>query len=515
MKLFSAALALSSIMFAAVSGQEDGNEACDEGRDPDLVTKLSFYNSNVTKNELHLQGGELRYANVGTFENTNLDIVVTVIDDELDTDADYTDIAGVWASRNKGTADDLNGRWEDSAFARINLQTVKGKPKSGEGNFRFCIVEHNTDNEVALDEFTWTVYDTDERGKDFLNTPGHKQNKGVSIKEKMLFDLTQAKQYDLGDPTEIVLDCEDGIPPIPPATDCGTRRTVFKSTKPGRESDNPKDPDNLTPIQKKRSIAFTFENRACWEFTYDHYCPVEQPGYEGPFKGGFCNGKYTGGNFLFAGDSAELRKEGKCYTPSPVPATPEPTREPTPAPVPDTKTEPPVTRQPVQTTESPVTAPTLPPAPCPEDVTIVKTTGVTPLDLDNFIRILEQSTDTVTVRLFNSWKIDLGSIFYNYQKGDYDEKCYEVKNVGIMQDFVDVTIHCYHLKSFATLDICVQDDTLLDGDNASIPQCCNAVDDTTPVACYKVAIACDSVCAEDVQRQRVLRGVSRGVSPLN
>jgi len=499
MKLFSAALALSSTFFAAVSGQEDGIEPCDGVQDPDLVTKLNFYDSTVVTNTLHEIGGELRYANVGIFEdNTSLDIVVTVIDDEIyngaDDGADYTDIAGVWASRNKGTADELNGRWEDSSFARINLQTVKDKPKSGEGNFRFCIVEHNkpnsVENRVELEEFTWTVYDLDERGKT--------NDSGIAIREKMLFDVRQASKYNLGVPTEIEVECEDGSV----LTDCGNQRTVFKSTVSGKEKDNPTDPNALTAKQRKRAIAFTFKDRACWDFTYDHWCPADQPDWadQPDYDENFsqCRG-YTGGNFLFAGDSEELRTKGKCVTPSPV------TVPPTPAPIPVTKTEPPVAR-----TEPPTAAPTLPPASCPEDVTIVKTDGVTPIDLDNFIQIIEQPDDaeTVKVRLYNSWKTNLGSIFYNYQKDDFDEKCYEVKNVGVTGSFADITIHCYHTKTFATLDICVQDDTLMEGDNATIPPCCNPEFDNIPVACYKVVIECDTVCAEDVQRQRALRGVS-------
>merc|ERR1711971_1273424 len=60
----------------------------------------------------------------------------------------------------------------------------------------------------------------------------------------------------------------------------------------------------------------------CWTFTYDHYCPSEQI-YEGG-DGSACK-SYTGGNFLFSGDSEEIHTEGECI----VPPTPLPTDPPT------------------------------------------------------------------------------------------------------------------------------------------------------------------------------------------
>lgn len=445
MKFFTAALALSSTLFAPVSGQEK----CEGYQAADVVTMIDLFQSVVVTNTLHEKDGEIRYNNVGTYNNNVLDLVVTI------TSGDYTDIEQVWIDKKKGTPDELNGRQEGSKFGNINLQTTEGNPKSGEGNFRFCFVNEGENDAVTLDEFSWTIYDTDERSS--------------GIKEKMIMDLSQAELYQLVDNSEIVVQCEDGSTPP-----CQNSRTVFESTVAGKLSDNPSDPNDLTDLQKKRSVSFTFQDTSCWEFTYDHFCPKDQPEWEGTPG---C-GKYTGGNFLFSGSSKEIRVEGKCETTPPV------------------------------TSETP--APTMAPPACPEDVRLLKINGVTDIDLGVAVRVVSQDTSTVTVRLTNSLPVSVDSIFYNYQENPFNEKCYEKENVGSGETYEDITIQCLESKPYADFEICIADNggALVDDDNAEISKCCeHDLPPNTPAVCYKILVECQTSCAETVGR-RALRGVA-------
>eukprot|EP00535_Pseudo-nitzschia_heimii_P013293 CAMPEP_0197196326 /NCGR_PEP_ID=MMETSP1423-20130617/32297_1 /TAXON_ID=476441 /ORGANISM="Pseudo-nitzschia heimii, Strain UNC1101" /LENGTH=626 /DNA_ID=CAMNT_0042650119 /DNA_START=12 /DNA_END=1892 /DNA_ORIENTATION=- len=330
MKFVSAALALAMIAPA------NAGDPCDGEQLPDIVTNLDLYESNVVTNTLHLDGGELRYDNVGTFQNQRLDLRVTI------TGGDYTDIEQVWIDRKKGPSkigdpDELNGKKSDSMFGNINLQTVKDKPKSGEGQFRFCWVLEGTDEPVEVEAFSWTIYDADERGS----------NNGIGIKEKMLMDVSQASYYQLDGNTEIITSCEDGSTPP-----CASGDTVFTSSTSGTGPDNPTDPNSLTAEQRRRSIAFTFRNTSCWDFIYDHYCPADQTDWEG--SQGDC-AYYTGGNFLFSGGSDDIIETGECITQAPVPAPPtEAPVEPTEAPVEPTEAPVEPTEAPVEPTEAPV-----------------------------------------------------------------------------------------------------------------------------------------------------------------
>jgi len=295
------------VSIAALSVPVHGNDhdhECPGLKTPDLVTRLEFFDATVVTNTLHLEGGELRYNNVGTFENDVIDLRVTV------TSGDYTDILTRWNEKGV-TPDEQNGKVAGSKFGNINLQTIEGKPKSGEGNFRMCFVKQGTNQRVTLEQFSWSVYDLDDRRHD--------------NREKLIINAFQAQFFQLwpnDHDSQVDVDCEDGSS-LP--CDAGVR-TVFKSTTPGSASDNPGDPNQLGALAKKRSVVFTFFDKDCWDFTYDHYCPVEQPDYTGSATR--CT-KYQGGNFLFAGDSDEILTEGECITPAPVPVTPSPTWSPT------------------------------------------------------------------------------------------------------------------------------------------------------------------------------------------
>ena len=78
------------------------------------VTSLDFSTSIVKTNTLHLEGGELRYEDIGVVRDRAVSLVVTVAS------GDYTDIADVWAERNRDV-ELMNGK--NGNFANINLQT--------------------------------------------------------------------------------------------------------------------------------------------------------------------------------------------------------------------------------------------------------------------------------------------------------------------------------------------------------------------------------------------------------
>merc|ERR1711865_110121 len=91
-------------------------------------------------------------------------------------------------------------------------------------------------------------------------------------------------------------------------------RTVFHSSTQGVGADNPKDKDNMTEQQRRRSVQFFFKNKSCFTFTYSHYCPSDEAGSSKKCVW------YGGGNMLFAGSAKQLIEEGECITQSPTDA---------------------------------------------------------------------------------------------------------------------------------------------------------------------------------------------------
>lgn len=462
------------------------------------VTKIDLFHSNVTNNTLHLSDGELRYENVGIVRDRPVDLVVTVAS------GDYTDILDVWENRNKDVSK-MNGRKPGSQFGNINLQTVRDKPQSGEGSFKFCFHDKETNELTKVDTFHWTVFDLDERGNDNnLN--------GIGQKEKFIMDIAQVGAYQLWpneSESEVKLSCEDGteIPCVQGV------RTVFHSSTAGTGQDNPTDPNHMTPLQKSRSITFTFQDTDCWTFTYDHYCPVDQdhekifpmgydPRYNKPknnnnnnYDTTHCRG-YTGGNFLFSGDAEEIIKEGECVTPPP-------------------------TKAPL-----PTEAPTLSPIKCVNDVIVKKTVGETefPSIPTKPVTIVGKNDDqnTVTVALSQYWtgkESSIGHLFASYKETMWEEKCLETKNIiGDGAIFDTITIQCNIMSPMAHLEICIADDLsnniLLTKDDADIPKCCHP--DIPPdygTVCYTLEISCNSECikeeSEDRRGRHLLRGRNR------
>ena len=167
---------------------------------------------------------------------------------------------------------------------------------------------------------------------------------------------------------------------------------------------------------------------------------------------------------------------------------------------------------------------------------------MTGVDLAHAVRILEQNTGTVTVRLTNAWTpwsssssgTADNSIFYSYQHSVFDEKCYQKDAVRGGEDYDDITIRCLSHTPIAKLGICVADhsndrnnnnnddggtdtEPFLDrdgGDTARPPRCCHAdLPDGTPTVCYTVLVRCETSCrpGEDGEdpgdhRSSLLRG---------
>jgi hypothetical protein len=477
------------------------------------ITKLDFFNSEVTTNTLHLPDGELRYENVGVVRDQPVDLVVTV------TGGEYTDILDVWVEREKDV-ESMNGLGEDSQFGNINLQTVENKPHSGEGNFKFCFHDHETNELTKVDTFRWSVFDLDERNSD-------KEKDGIGLKEKMIMDTAQARLYQLWpnpEESEVQMICEDGS-----AIPCSQGvRTVFHSSTEGVVQDNPTDPNDMTDQQKRRSITFTFKDTDCFEFTYDHYCPVEQNhdkvfplGYEPedniPNKSNdpnydktHCRG-YSGGNFLFSGDADEIIEEGECITPPPTSA-PEPTASPifieeanTPPPDPeDDDDDDNVGRE------------------CIDDIIIVEIKGVTeyPLSPKKPVIIVDaDGRNSVKVDLSQSWtgeESSIGHIFASYKESRFDQVCIETEDpIGGGQIFDEIEIQCNIMSPRAFLEICVADElsngVLSAGDKATIPECCHPeIPPDHGTVCYILEINCNIECIEESESRRRDRRLLRG-----
>jgi len=392
-----------------------------------------------------------------------------------------------------------NGLSEYGDFGVINLQTTKNNPKSGRGDFKFCVVASGTDTKIVLDRFDFSFYDLDER----------KEQQGEGINEKLIIDTSQVASYVLSPDTEITLSCEDASDPdiidIPINTDntCPNGyKTVFSSSTMGTGKDNPDKIANLNATQINRSVLFTFMDTSCFTFIYDHYCEIDDVNY----KGNQNECKYSGGNLLFAGNSTKL-----CHS---VP-TDSPVVAPTESPVVDNKTDSPTVPPPPETDE-----PT--PAPistvCEDDVSLFSIIGATTVDIIDAVKIISYNSLTVEVGLYNAWTPGsdppntIGHIFYNYRESVFSEKCYEIQNVDPDDRYAAITIQCSSsLTPFAELEICVADPNgALDPieDNAEIPECCQStVASNTPTVCYTIVIHCERTCDESESTAiRSLRG---------
>ena len=294
-------------------------------------------------------------SDVGTYKDEVLDLIVTVFN------GTYTNITNMWADRNQmhneNKGPHKNGYRGNSHFGNINLQYHYGVPNSGEGQFEFSIVRTGTEIPVVLESFGFAIWDLDERGKD--EGTNNNDPDRPSVKEKLSFNTADAYNYSVfpnfadswvkpicenGD----TVNCTDlpfcsGV--HPGHLSCGNdTRTVFRSSHSGGTKDNPVDPNDLDYPNdqiRKQAVFFLFENTSTFRFTYAVYCAIDDehltPGaYQGPYQdpADECKASnqypYSGGNFLFSGESEALYYKQGCPTnaPTPVP-TPAPTPYPT------------------------------------------------------------------------------------------------------------------------------------------------------------------------------------------
>ena len=133
------------------------------------------------------------------------------------------------------------------------------------------------------------------------------------------------------------------------------------------------------------------------------------------------------------------------------------------------------------------------------------------MELGDAVRILDQNTTTVKVRLYQAWTShdEVDNIFYTYRESAFKETCHEAEDVSGSTHYQDITIRCYEQQPVALLGICVADNdgALVPGqDNAQIPQCCHStLPASVPVVCYKIIVRCDSLCVEATERRALRR----------
>jgi hypothetical protein len=189
---------------------------------------------------------------VGVFKNQHLDLVVSNIQE---------DHWGYWPTATAGP-------WMGS-FIYFNFDNFE-PPQPAE--FKMCIVAQNTTDEVVLDNFSWGMY---EGG---YGTRPTKYHKGEGLRGKLLMDVGQVGSYNLWpnkDDSNVVLTCEDGSSvPCPAGV-----KTSFWSGNGVIEEGDQSPTFKMTDAQKQRSVIFDFHKTSCWNFTFEQYCPVEDPGY--------------------------------------------------------------------------------------------------------------------------------------------------------------------------------------------------------------------------------------------
>ncbi len=390
--------------------------------------------------------------------------------DEMNTVWPYSNIEEVWIDRKRPVPNN-NGLY--GSFGQINLQTVRDHPKSGEGNFKFCLKSHTTGELVTLPSFRFSIYDLDKRGN------------GKSIEEKLIVDMNKPGYKSVSvfpnvKNSQAKISCEDPFESFP----CATSRTVFRSSQRGTQKDNPSDPDHMTNKQLKRSVSIAFEDTGCFELAYDHFCPYEQEDYTGTASP--CE-VYGGGNFLFAGYSEAISTESTCI---PLPTN---TDSPTAAPTEGVERGPRVDEG------------------CPEDVKLIKTFGETRMDVSGAVQIVEQNKETVTVKLTNTWadsSSDIDQIFYQYYEDDMSRHCHNNSTVRGGETYNEITIQCASSSPFAMLKVCVSDDeAIMPGDDAAIPKCCKQ-ETSAQTVCYELSINCETECVAADERVRSLRGMA-------
>ena len=473
---------------------------------------------------------------MGLVDNVKIDLVIT----DASPNQTYPEIVDAWIYNDKPVPNNNGLNCDDNDlncfFGQINLQTQKDKPLSGNGLFKFTFVRTGTNEKMEVMHVDFTFFDLDNR---------------QGIQEDLVIDLSQALYYKLSSSTEIDVECEDDSPTPCPA---GVK-TVFKASENGTGDDNPRDPHNMTDLQLKRAVTFTFEDIESFEVGYNHY-------WVGP---GNMGNKPRGGNFLFSGGSQLSTEPGECITKPPtsnptakptsveavappsesptitesdVPSgtptiadsesptiadsespttapTDSPTHSPTVKPSAAPSASPSISVRPsgapsdapsLSPSDSPTATPTAAPTyfDCPADILLSRTDGNYTINLQESIKILEQTKSTVTVRLYNAFTTSddvIDSIFFKYKEDEWSDKCFESQNVDGGSSYEDITIQCMHTVPAARLLICVADQgfqPLGDKDKATVPACCNSdLEDDDKAVCYYLVVYCESHCTAE------------------
>ena len=248
-----------------IGAPNDGSPVCGfpfldcsggEGTGLPAFAQLDFTKATIAYSNLGGAGPDvganeaIRLNNVGTnTDGTSLDLIVTSRGPYVANNARLNGISGAFGQINVAIGSSVD----------LTLQFVRGK----------------TNQPATLGHAMLTFYDFDKGGTNWE-----------------VLTMRNYQTYTLTADTEIIPD--------------GTAASsTFTASVFGTGSDNPRDPRDLTPLQARRSVAFTFKGASSIDLTFSS-----------PGSGG------GGRNFLFAGKSFELPLCPSPPPPSPPPSPP-------------------------------------------------------------------------------------------------------------------------------------------------------------------------------------------------
>ena len=165
----------------------------------------------------------------------------------------------------------------------------------------------------------------------------------------------------------------------------------------------------------------------------------------------------------------------------------------------------------------PFATPTVSPSPtmCPESEPILVTNeGGTVFDEgDAPIIITEQTGDTVTFQVVNTWNESFTSFYVEYHNGGFGEtECLQTENVEQFSQIAEYTAQCMVNVPISIVSIWIVDceEAVFDPivDNAEVPLCCEPAGDSTCTAVqYTFKLECVDPCPPE--EEPVARRLSR------
>jgi len=174
---------------------------------------------------------------------------------------------------------------------------------------------------------------------------------------------------------------------------------------------------------------------------------------------------------------------------------------PTPSPVAEVGTEPPIITLGDDDDDS-----LEPPGPeCPEDILVLSQTGFTDFPMNDAVQIVSQDAATVTVDVNQAWGDKVDHVYLYYRETMFNHHCFNHSNVE--EGFFDqITITCNIFSPKAFVEICVADkenDVLTESDDGEVPDCCKPPPtDGSNVVCYNLEINCVSECVDEAQERK-------------